>query len=408
MSHKVVLCFVLLFGVGSPLDAEPLYTIKDITPDGYRSATAYDINSSGDAVGIAGRFISGSLEEAFFFYDHSAGTSTAFGVGVVSPRDPIFASGFAEAAINDLGAITGSAMFVGGVSQRRGFIYSGGASGSFTNLGTLAGATPSGIRPESDALDINDSGVATGTATSGAGTIPQENDNIDVYTGSASPITDIDGDLTTVTRGDFGRAINNRGQVVGSNEFGRATLFVGDAETTFLAGTSLGSVVSSANDLNEVGQITGSASDASYIFDVDDSTLRVLPNLGTGDQVAAKAINESGDVAGHADISSALSGQSKGFVHIYADDTSYILREHIVDLTFPGGTEPGDWTDVRTAWGINDDGWIVGVGDRRFSGESIPTSRAYLLIPATVVPEPSSAILIALTGAMIVGRRRRA
>ena len=31
---------------------------------------------------------------------------------------------------------------------------------------------------------------------------------------------------------------------------------------------------------------------------------------------------------------------------------------------------------LRTAWGLNDNGWIVGVGDRRFDGETFPNPRA--------------------------------
>ena len=170
--------------------AAPLYEIKDLTPSGYTASIAYDINSDGDAVGVASRFVGGSLEEHYFLYDHSAGTSTPFGVGAVLPRGSIVGTGFREAAINDSGQVSGTARFVGGALQRRGFIYSGGVSGSFTDLGVLAGATATGIRPESDALDINDHGVATGTATSGAGTINNEGDNIDVYTGTAAPISD--------------------------------------------------------------------------------------------------------------------------------------------------------------------------------------------------------------------------
>ena len=72
----------MLAAMTGPALAEPFYHIQDLTPDGYHSSVAYDLNSSGDAVGIA----TGAAGEAFFFYDHSEGTSTAFGVGVASPR----------------------------------------------------------------------------------------------------------------------------------------------------------------------------------------------------------------------------------------------------------------------------------------------------------------------------------
>jgi|GEM_PF-6370461 len=391
--------------INSAKAAAPLYTITDITPIGYTSSMAFDINSSGDAVGIASRFAP-SFEEVFFFYDHSAGTSTPIGIGTVQPRSSIVSSsGFSRAAINDSGQIAGTARFLGpGPTESRGFIYSGGIAGSFTNLGTFV---PTGVRPSSDALDINDSGVATGTATSGAGTTPQENDNIDAYIGSASPITDIDGDVTVATRRDFGRAINNAGLVVGSNESGVAASFTTTTETAFLSGTSLSGVGSTAHDLNEVGQITGDTlTSTSYIYDTTDSSLRILPNLGTGARVAAKSINESGDVVGVGDRGPGLSDQGRGFVHIHADNASYLLEDHIVDLTFPAGTNPGNWTELRTAWGINDSGWIVGQGFRRFDGAGFPNQRAYLLVPSTI-PEPSTVALLLLATISLSTYRRR-
>jgi len=387
--------------------AAPLYSIRDLTPAGYSSSTAYDINASGDAVGIATRFVGSATMEAYFFYDHSAGTSTVFGVGTVTPRGTIVGSGFRRAALNDSGSIVGSAAFIGGAPESRGFIYSGGGTGTFTNLGVLAGSQATGIRPGSDAMDINNLGLATGTATSGAGIIPQENDNIDIYTGSASPITDIDGDITKATRGDFGRAINNAGLIAGSNQDNKATIFSGAAETVFLSSTSLASVGSVATDLNEVGQVTGhTVNNTSYIYNTTDSTLRILPNLDpAADRVQAKAINESGDTVGWGDRGAGLSNQNRGFVHDFSDNTSYILEDHTL---FTGSAVPGlsDWERLRTAWGINDDGWIVGVGDRRFEGETFASPRAYLLIP---VPEPASiCLLLGLTCMTPLLVRRRA
>ena len=376
----VMLCAQLGF-------AAPFYQIRDLTPAGYTTSIAYDINSDGDAVGIAGSFSTGSLVEAYFYYDHSTGTSTVFGVGTVVPSDTIVGSGFRRAAINDSGAIAGTARFVGGVAEPRGFIYSGGASGTFTNLGVLAGATATGIRPSSDAMDINASGIATGTATSGAGTTPNENDNIDVYKGTASPISDIDGDITKITRGDYGRALNDAGLVAGSNQDGKATLFNGATETILLAGTAYDSEGSSAADLNESSQVVGTTivTNNAFLYDPNGG-VTILPQIGTGNRMNAKALNESGDVVGQGDRTPGLSGQSRGFVYLDSDQGSYILEDQVVDLTVPAVSGLGDWEVLRTAWAINDSGWIVGQGDRRFTGATFPNNRAYLLIPT---PEPS-------------------
>lgn len=386
-------------GVTLSAAAVPSYTIKDLTPAGYSASAAFDINSDGDAVGVASTFASGSLVEHFFYYDHSAGTSTVFGVGTVSPAGSITGTGFREAAINDSGQVAGTAKFVGGSPQSRGFIYSG---STFTNLGTLylGPGTGSNIRPGSDALDINASGLATGTASSGAAT----SDNVDVYTGSSAPITDLDGDLTALTKGDRGRAINNAGLVAGQNQSNKATTFSGMIETALLTGTAHGPDNTVAYDLNEVGQILieNSTDNDALIFDTTDSSVTVIPQIGTGNRMLPKGINEDADAVGWGDRSGGLSGQGRGWVYLDSDSTSYILEDV---TTFTGSTTPGlgDWERLRTAWAINDDGWIVGEGDRRFTGESFPNKRAYLLVP---VPEPSSAALLVLGAAALMRRRR--
>ena len=377
-SHIFSIALVAL-GVGQRAYAEPIYNIKDITPDGYSTSVAYDINSSGDAAGVAGRFVSGSLEEAFFFYDHSTGVSSVFGVGVLQPRGAIVGTGFREAAINDSDQIAGTARFLGGSPQSRGFIYNG---ASITNLGVMPGFPASNIRPASDALDINNSGSATGTASSGASLT---SDNLDVYVGSSAPITDIDGDITPLTRGDYGRAINDAGLVAGRNELSKATIFSGPSETVVVAGTSIAADSSEAIDLNEVGQsvVQNNTTQRAYRYDTTTSTLLTIPSLGPdqgGIRTFGKAMNESGDVVGWGDRNSGVSGQGRGFLYDDSDAETYILEDHVI-LTGSDQVGLADWGKIGTAWGINDSGWIVGQGDRRFDGATFPTGRAYLLIP---------------------------
>ena len=247
-------------------------------------------------------------------------------------------------------------------------------------MASWPGATATGIRPASDALDINLSGVATGTATSGAGTIPQENDNLDVYTGTTPPISDIDGDITKATRGDKGRAINDAGMIVGENETGLATLFSGASETTLMSTTS------KAYDLNESGQVVVEdvLSNDSFRYEPGTMTLTTIPQIGDGSRMFAKAINESGDVVGQGDRSQGVSGQARGFVYLDDDATSYILEDQAI---FTGSDTEGlgDWERLGAAWGVNDNGWIVGQGSRRFDGSSFPNNRG---VPADPLRRP--------------------
>lgn len=390
-------CASIFSGAGLQAHATPSYNIKDLTPDGYTESVAYDVNSDGDAVGVAGKFDSGSSVQHFFHYDHDTGSSTVFGVGVLDPRGSLAGSGFRGAAINDSGVIAGTARFLAGPAESRGFTYDT-TTLSTVNLGTLAGATPTGIRPASDGMDLNDAGTVTGTASSGAGTIPGEFDNIDVYTGIGSPVTDIDGDITVATRGDFGLAINNDGFIAGRNEAGRATLFSGATETVLLGDAS------SALDLNDAEQVvvTNTLTNASFRYENDSATLTAIPQIGTGLRMFAKGINADGDVVGQGDRDTGLSGQARGFIYLDDDATSYILEDVTV---FTGSDEAGlsDWERLRTAWAVNEDGYIIGQGDRRFDGATFPTNRAYLLTP---VPEPSSLALL-LIGSLAATRRRR-
>ncbi|MEM7807059.1 MAG: DUF3466 family protein [Planctomycetota bacterium] len=363
----------------------PAYTILDLTPDGYSSSVAYDINGHGDVVGLATRFVGESAETNYFIYDASTGLSETFGSGVVVPRGSIVETGFRMAAVNDHDRVAGTARFLGGASESRGFIWDR-DTGTFTDLGTLPGATATGIRPASDALDINASNVAVGTATSGAGIIPGESDNIDIYVADGPPIGDLDLDLDTTvgTRGDFGRAINDAGLVAGRSSAKVAATFSGSTTTSILAGSAFAGTLSTAVDLNESGDVAGTlltTSDA-FVTDGGTGTVTILPQIGTGARMAARGINESGDVVGVGDRSASLSGEARGFVYDAGEADSFILEDRTI---FTGSDTTGlsDWLLLRDAWAINDDGWIVGEGERRFTGSSFPNDRAYLLIPAT-------------------------
>ncbi|MEM8783489.1 MAG: hypothetical protein AAGE65_11620 [Planctomycetota bacterium] len=384
MRHPAVLAAALGVAAATPTQAAPAFTVRDITPDGYATGTAYDVNASGDAVGVAEN---GPAGKVFFFYDHSEGTSTVIGAGTVVPRGTIVGTGFRGAAINDDGLIAGTARFLGGATESRGFVYSGGTAGAFTSLGTLPGATPSGIRPASDAVDLNATGFITGTATSGAGTTPQEADNIDVYLNTAAPLTDLDGDTTVATRGDFGRAVNDAGLVGGQSSAAKAALFSGATITLPLAGTAHDADASVVFDLNDNGDvlIENLTDTDALLYDSDAGTVTAIPQIGTGNRMFPKALNAGGDAVGQGDRTTGTSGQARGWLYDASESTSYILEDQTT-LAGTGDDTLGDWEELNTAWGINASGWIVGQGKRRFTGNAFPNNRAYLLIPETITP----------------------
>lgn len=127
-------CFWDFCVAGSRADSH--YSIKDRTPDGYVSSTAYDIMARGDVVGIAQKWIDGLSVNDYFIYDHSEGTSTVFGTGAVTPQGSIVGTEFRMAAINNDGHIAGTAVLFGGSSHRHGFIYSSVATEIFKDLRT--------------------------------------------------------------------------------------------------------------------------------------------------------------------------------------------------------------------------------------------------------------------------------
>ncbi|MFO0848284.1 MAG: Calx-beta domain-containing protein [Gemmataceae bacterium] len=186
-------------------------------------------------------------------------------------------------------------------------------NGTMTDLGTLGGST-------SSAAAINDSGQVTGSAQNAAGESRS-------FLWSGGTITDLG-----AGPGSFGSDINASGQVAGSTlptwrRFANLwTPAVPNGTTGSLAdlGVVPGSDESSANGLNDAGQVVGYS--AYYISDESGSYLVYRPFLYSGgvmqdlnglttagtdvSMTEATAINSAGQVVGYGSIWNPLTWQS--------------------------------------------------------------------------------------------------
>ncbi len=162
---------------------------------------AYGINSSGQVVGTAGTVSpGGALVQHAFSWTAAGGLQDlgTLGGGNSSAR-----------AINDNGQIVGSADTAAG--QQHAFLRT--AAGSMQDLGALGGGT-------SGANGINSSGQVVGWSS----TVTQQ--HAFLWT-AAGGLQDLNTLVTNPPAGDFlfdARAINARGQIVGSTNMGRAFL----------------------------------------------------------------------------------------------------------------------------------------------------------------------------------------
>ncbi|MFA7237611.1 MAG: DUF3466 family protein [Phycisphaeraceae bacterium] len=200
-------------------------------------SVAYDINNSGQVVGMSRNAPVDAWDRAFLWTN---GAMTNLGTLGGS-------EGTSEAyAINNNGQIVGNTSTPSGY---RSFLYSNGA---MTNLGTLGGH----YNAQSSASDINDSGQVVGGSFSSA---PDFANHAYLYNSGTMA------DLGTLGGSDsWARAINNSGQIVGEastathgqHAFIYANGVMNDINT-LLAPSNPGWTFTRANDINDRGQIVG-------------------------------------------------------------------------------------------------------------------------------------------------------
>ena len=167
-------------------------------------------------------------------------------------------------------------------------------------------------------------------------------------------------------------AMNNHDQVVGYGRVGGVgytTLyeaFVWDELGGTRALPTLGGTINMANDINDSGQIVGSAYTAGdetrHAVLWSGETITVLSGPGASNS-GALGINESGEVVGFL-----TAADSTYHAFLYLEGEMLDLNDLI---------DPGTGWTLNYAWDINDNGWITGEGL-----DANGNTHGYVLIPS--------------------------
>ncbi|MCC6781438.1 MAG: DUF3466 family protein [Planctomycetes bacterium] len=290
--------------------AGPTYAMRVLAVAPYTSVAVSDINDDGIAVGVAGT--------AFFHSDYA---------------------GFQVVAANDVTAISPSGLITGGIGFENVFMT------HHTNV-------PQARFANSTAADVNDLGQVVGTTTRYS----------TLGYGRAFVWTQAAGMVNLGTLGgsaSYAYAINRHGLVVGESfvSSGGRRAFAWQAGAAMRdLGALPGHAWSTANDVNEHGQICGVSADlgfaAPHAFRIDGTAMVDLGTLPGDVHSVGSGINDLGQVVG---FSAARGGTGKrAFLHSATRGMQELAKL----------IEPADvlgWS-LEEAAAINDHGQIVGRG----------------------------------------------
>jgi probable HAF family extracellular repeat protein len=338
--------------------------IQELGTLGGAESRAYAINNAGQVAGYS--LNASGMEIAFRWTDGGgmenlgtvAGGFASYGFAINAGGDVAGAVGTAAGEIHaalwtsgsgwtDIGLVPGKAMsFAYGVNASRTVVGYGvnldpvtfdftdyqafrwTPTGGLVQLAALAGGS------QSQALGINDAGVAVGRATDASGVWHAVKWNAD---GSV-----VDLGVPSGRIGSYGSAINNDGVVVGYSEHttGWGSAFVVDMNGVMTDLGRAGTVVSVPQAVNSMGEGTGYSTSAGYvlrafIWTLDQGFVE-LESLPGGGNTMGQGINDNARVAG---IATNGAGQMRAVVW---NVTLGPNTPPVADFSFFPGISEGD------------------------------------------------------------------